>query len=258
MTDCVYKQLFNSFAEPANYYDLSLLIYHAADHHAPRLIADTWRNLIDAAHAEIVAARLAWEDAGRPQNDPNVAPPPLPYEHVIVRVQDIAHRTSMNNHVFPIETVLTILCEYAVTQRQDKSIGADANWPVYLFIMNLHVAHPIVLRVLEHILDAQEAPFTGRRRKRVVRWCAAVVALWIREVDRRGMDGANGGGIGPWVVGVLDSCEAVMGDMMAAERNEAKNRENSRFTNGIRDLAVRLNQMIGGREGRQDGDGLFV
>lgn len=252
-----FKQLFNGFAEPANYYDLSLLIYHAADHHAPRLITDTWRNLIDAAHAETLAAQMAWEDAGRPQNDPNVAPPPLPYEHVITRVQDIAHRTSLNNHVFPIETVLTILCEYAVTQSQDESIGADANWPVYLFINNLHVAHPIVLRVLEHILDAQEAPFTGRRRKVVVRWCAAVVDLWVREVDRRGMDGANGGGLGPWVVEVLGTCEHVMGDIMNTEKNAAVNRENRLFTNDVRELAARLGQIVGGREGRQFGGGFF-
>ncbi|KUI54518.1 hypothetical protein VP1G_01967 [Cytospora mali] len=251
-------ELFNGFAEPANYYDLALLIYHAADHHAPRLIADTWRNLIDAAHAEIIAAQLAWEDAGRPQDDPNISAPPLPYEHVITRVQDIAHRTSLNNHVFPIETVLTILCEYAVTQSQDETIGADANWPVYLFINNLHVSHPIVLRVLEHILDAQEAPFTGRRRKIVVRWCAAIIDIWVREVDRRGMDGANGGGLGHWVVDVLGTCEQVMGDIMRTERNEAANRENRLFTNDIRDLAVRLNQMLGGREGRQAGGGLFV
>lgn len=251
-------ELFNGFAEPANYYDLSLLIYHAADHHAPRLIADTWRNLIDAAHAEIVAAQLAWEDAGRPRNDANVSAPPLPYEHVITRVQDIAHRTSLNNHVFPIETVLTILCEYAVTQGQDETIGADANWPIYLFINSLHVAHPIVLRVLEHILDAQEAPFTGRRRKMVVRWCAAVVDIWVRELDRRGMDGANGGGFGLWVVDVLAACEQAMGEIMGAERNEAANRENRSFANDIRDLAARLNQMVGVRDGRQGGGGFFM
>ncbi|KAK7735542.1 hypothetical protein SLS53_007455 [Cytospora paraplurivora] len=251
-------ELFNGFAEPANYYDLCLLIYHAADHHAPRLITETWRNLIDAAHAEIVAAQLAWEDAGRPSNDPDISPPPLPYEHVITRVQDIAHRTSLNNHVFPIETVLTILCEYAVTQGQDETIGADSNWPVYLFINNLHVAHPIVLRVLEHILDAQEAPFTGRRRKVVVRWSAAVIDLWLREVDRKGIDGANGGGLGLWVVDLLGACEQIMGDVIKAERNEIVNRENRLFTNDIRDLALRLNQVVvGGQDGRQSIGGFY-
>lgn len=157
--------------------------------------------------------------------------------------------------------MLTILCEYAVTQGQDESIGADANWPVYLFINSLHVADPIVLRVLEQILDAQEAPFTGRRRKMVVRWCVAVVDLWVREVDRRGMDGANGRGLGPWVVEVLGTCTDAMGDIMSVERNEAVNRENRLFTTDIRDLAVRLDQLVGGREARQGvglGGGFFV
>lgn len=160
--------------------------------------------------------------------------------------------------MFPIETVLTILCEYAVTQGQDETIGADPNWPVYLFINSLHVAHPIVLRVLEHILDAQEAPFTGRRRKAAVRWSAAVVDLWLREVDRKGIDGASGGGLGPWVVDVLGACEQIMADVVKAERNEAVNRDNRLFANDVRDLALRLSQVVARvQDGRQSVGGFY-
>ncbi|KAH8780273.1 putative nuclear pore complex protein [Diaporthe sp. PMI_573] len=247
-------ELFNGFAEPANYYDLSLLIYHAADHHAPRLIADTWRSLINAAHYETEEAYRTWQERGRPADEADVGPPPLPYEHVVNKVQDIAHRTSMNNHVFPIDTVLTILCEYAINEHQNEEIQADPTWPVLLFVNNLGVAHAIVTRVLERILDAQEAPFTGRRRKAVVRWILMACELWVREVERRGLDGQQGGGnIGRWTVQLLSRAVEAMREIAATER--AANRpEHELEAQGLMaaamELAAKINQVLGLEEAR--------
>lgn len=68
----------------------------------------------------------------------------------------------------------------------------------------------MIVRVLERILDAQEAPFTGRRRIRVVEWVNTAVEAWVREVERRGGLGAGKGGelsLGTWVGELLARCD---------------------------------------------------
>jgi nuclear pore complex protein Nup155 len=160
----------------------------------------------------------------------------------------------MNNHVFPIDTVLTILCEYAINEHQNEEIQADPTWPVLLFVNNLGVAHAIVTRVLERILDAQEAPFTGRRRKAVVRWILMACELWVREVERRGLDGQQGGGnIGRWTVQLLSRAVEAMREIAATER--AANRpEHELEAQGLMaaamELAAKINQVLGLEEAR--------
>lgn len=160
----------------------------------------------------------------------------------------------MNNHVFPIDTVLTILCEYAINQGQNEEIQADPTWPVLLFVNNLGVAHAIVTRVLERILDAQEAPFTGRRRKVVVRWILMACELWVREVERRGLDGQQGGGnIGRWTVQLLSRAVQAMQDIVQLERAAGRpehSREAEGLMAGARELAAKINQVLGLEEAR--------
>lgn len=160
----------------------------------------------------------------------------------------------MNNHVFPIDTVLTILCEYAITQNQNEDIDADPNWPVLLFVNNLGVAHAIVTRVLERILDAQEAPFTGRRRKVVVRWILMACELWVREVERRGLDGQQGGGnIGAWTIQLLSRAVHTMDEIVETERAAGRPehaREAQGLMAGARDLAAKIQQLLGLEQAR--------
>ncbi|EON96726.1 putative nucleoporin nup157 170 protein [Phaeoacremonium minimum UCRPA7] len=217
-------ELFNNYADQAGYYDLCLLIYHAADYHNPRVIEDTWKNLINNTHYDIVEREQAWEDhrAGRAVTAEVGIPdtlPPKPYEAVSVQIQTIAHRTSLDSLIFPVDTLLTILCEYAVTNQQDESIGADPEWPLVLFL-GLGVSHAMVTRVLEHIFDAQEAPFTGRRRRTVVRWILVVVEAWKREVERRGLGSAGKGetGLGVWVVDLLARMDEAMTEMVTQDK----------------------------------------
>lgn len=238
-------QLFNGYAEAAQYYDICLLIYHAADYHGPRVISETWQNLIDSAHDEVVMQQREWEDAGRPANNPDIVQPPLPYEHVMNKVQDIAHRTSLNDHVFPIDTVLSLLCRYAVEQQQDETIGADPNWPVLLFI-SLGVACATMARVLERILDAQEAPFTGRRRLVVVRWINEVLARWVRDVETQGAAGS----IGRWVADLLARCDEVMEEVV---QNEVRSQRQP--SQAIQAVANRLQELQGWVQSILDGRG---
>lgn len=159
----------------------------------------------------------AWEAAGRPAVEPEPIQPPLPYEHVMSKVQDVAHRTTLNDHIFPIDVVLTLLCRYSVDNSQDETIGADSSWPVFLFLA-LSVPHASISRVLERILDSQETPFTGRRRKVVVRWLTEVLARWVRHVETQG----TAGGLGQWVADLLERCHETMAEVVRLEERATR------------------------------------
>ncbi|KAK4248458.1 Non-repetitive/WGA-negative nucleoporin C-terminal-domain-containing protein [Corynascus novoguineensis] len=239
-------ELYNEYADQAAYFDLCLLIYHAADYHNPRVITDTWLRLIEQTAYETEQRQAYWQlaQAGRPLPEgapPVTGEPPLPYESVSQQIQLIAHRTSLDSLVFPVDTLLPEVCKYAVNNGQDASIGADPSWPVLLFL-NLGVPHALVVQVLENVFDAQEAPFTGRRRRIVVQWIAVAVEAWVREVERRaagaaasggsfgvsvGAGGAGSGGvggdgmIGAWVSELLaraDECLAQIAPVPASAR----------------------------------------
>lgn len=184
------------------------------------MITDTWQNLINQIHYDREQLLETWrsEQTGHPA---------LPYEAVSQQISVIAHRTSLDSLVFPVDALLPMVCAYAANNAQDASIGADPSWPVMLFL-NLGVPHALVAQVLENVFDAQEAPFTGRRRKTVVQWIAAVVEAWVRDVERRGTVGKGGdAAMGAWVGELLlraDEClvQITAGGAMPAEVAELR------------------------------------
>lgn len=213
-------KLFNSYADQAEYYDLCLLIYNAADYHNPRIIADTWRRLINTTHEEVETRRARFENPGGNSEEEQV-PPPQPYEAVSVQIQTIAHRTSLDSLIFPVDVLLSTVCEYALTNQQDATIGADPAWPVLLFLQ-LGVSHAMIVRVLERILDTQEAPFTGRRRKAVVEWINAAVDAWVHDVERRGISAGKGDlSMAPWVVDLMERAEQTVAEIVNLIRDPA-------------------------------------
>ncbi|KAF4583187.1 nucleoporin Nup157/170 [Ophiocordyceps camponoti-floridani] len=191
------SDLFNHFADQAGYYDLCLLIYHTANYQNPTTIATTWTNLIHQTHDEMVA-RLDRVEPGMPS-------PPMPYEVVTSKIRIMAHRTSLDSFVFPIQTLLPELCRYAVAYHQDATIGADPTWPVQLFLA-LGVSHDMIVRVLENVFDTQDYGFSGNARNRVVELIVYVVSSWASEVRRRG-GSDKGGSMGPSVGELLTRCE---------------------------------------------------
>lgn len=193
-------QLFNQFADNAGYYDLCLLIYHTANYRNPTTIAATWSNLIQQTHDDVTSRLESLE--------PGMAPPPMPYEAVTSKIQNIAHHTSLDGFAFPIQTLLPEVCRYAVAYQQDASIGADPTWPVQLFLA-LGVSHDMILRVLEDMFDTQDYGFSGMARNRIIEMIAYVVNSWAGEVRRRG-GSAKGGTIGPSVGELLARCESAL------------------------------------------------
>ena len=130
-------------------------------------------------------------------------PPPLPYEAISLQIQSIAHRTSLDSLIFPVDTLLTLVCEYYITHASET---VDPSWPVQLFLQ-LGVPHAVLVRTLENILDAQEAPFTGRRRLYVVEWLNVALEGWLQETERRGAGKGGDSGLAPWVAELMERAE---------------------------------------------------
>jgi nuclear pore complex protein Nup155 len=132
----------------------------------------------------------------------------MPYESVSSKIQNIAHRTSLDSFVFPIPTLLSELCRYAVAYQQDATIGADPAWPVQLFLA-LGVSHDMIVRVLENIFDTQDYGFSGMVRNRIIELIVYVVNDWVAEARRRG-GAAKGGSLGASVSDLLSRCESAL------------------------------------------------
>lgn len=234
--------MFNNYADQAGYYDISLLIFHAADYQNPRVIAETWESLITETHFEVVQRHQYWEmhRAGEalPENIPiPTGAPPMPYESVTSQIHDIAHRTSLDSLIFPVDTLLPLVCAYAINHGQDASIGADPNWPVLVFL-HLGVPHTLLVHVLEGIFDAQETPFTGKRRKLVVVWIHTAVDAWVKQVERHGSLAGKGGEMGTInrVIDLLGRCDEAMTQISAGTRNNADGEEVVHIRQGVRSL----------------------
>ena len=254
--DANLRQLYNGYADQAGYYDLCLLIYHSAEYPHAHLIAETWHHLVEATHHEVAERRRVYQDhrAGRPVPDDvevPAAPPPQPYEAVSVQVQTIAHRTSLDSLIFPVDTLLANLCEYAVTYQQDASIGADPSWPVLLFLQ-LGVSHAAVVRVLERILDAHAAPFAGRQRRLVVEWINTALDAWLREAERRGLGaGRAETSLAAWVVDLTERAEQIMEEIFAATAAPAARMEARAVLEATKQRRVAATRVVA--ESRQGG-----
>ncbi|KAF2999093.1 hypothetical protein E8E14_006599 [Neopestalotiopsis sp. 37M] len=194
-------ELFNNFADQAGYYDLCLLIYHAADFRNPTTIAQTWVNLINQVHEEV---EQDWEQYENSPNRNNEEAPPQSYEKLVGVIQEVCHRASNDSFIFPVTTLLPEICRYAIEHAQDNRIGADQNWPVILFLQ-LGVSHDLLVRILETMFEGQDVPFRGAGRLRVVEWIAYAVHDWARQLARAGRADRA---LEPWVSELIAECEA--------------------------------------------------
>ncbi|ORY58196.1 Non-repetitive/WGA-negative nucleoporin C-terminal-domain-containing protein [Pseudomassariella vexata] len=199
------SDLFNQYADNAGYYDICLLIYYAADFRNPTTIAQTWNNLIQQTHDEVMTLWDQHNNALRTRTTVPEDAPAQPYETLCTVIQDVRHRVTDDSFIFPVPTLLPEVCRYSLENQQDRRINADPSWPVVLFL-NLNTSHDLVVRVLEGMFDGQDVPFRGQARLRVVEWILYAVRSWMREVQRSG----RSEGLPPWVSEMLAGCETFM------------------------------------------------
>ncbi|KAK3389642.1 putative nuclear pore complex protein [Podospora didyma] len=240
-------ELFNNYADQAGYFDICLVIYYAGDYQNMRTIVETWSNLIDNIHNEITDRRLLWE-----QNQAGMLPPgstapdeelPRPYEVIATNIQNIAHRTSTDANVFPIDQLLPLICAYAINESQDESIGADPCWPVLVFL-GLGFNPSLIVRTLENMLDSQEAPFQGRRRQVVVQWIKEAIDVWVRDVERRGTVSKGGDNtINVWVSELLNRADEAL-QQIAAGRNVPNVADLQRLSQATRSLKRKVDNIL--------------
>ncbi|KAI0411753.1 Non-repetitive/WGA-negative nucleoporin C-terminal-domain-containing protein [Xylaria grammica] len=197
------SDLFNLYADQAGYYDLCLIIYHVADFRNPTTIAQTWTSLIQQTHDEVLERAAAFQEDIQKRGAARGDPPPQPYEVLVTKIEEICHRSSKDSFIFPVPTLMPNICRYAVENGQDGRIGADVNWPINLFL-RLDVSHDLVVRVLETMFQAQDVPFRGAGRARLVEWICHAVGRWVRDLGRHGRPDAR---LEPWVGELMAECD---------------------------------------------------
>ncbi|KAI0536634.1 Non-repetitive/WGA-negative nucleoporin C-terminal-domain-containing protein [Xylaria digitata] len=197
------SDLFNLYADQAGYYDLCLIIYHVADFRNPTTIAQTWTSLIQQTHDEVLEQAVAFQEQTQNSGVAPGDPPPQPYEVLVTKIEEICHRSSKDSFIFPVPSLMPNICRYAVENGQDGRIGADVNWPINLFL-HLDVSHDLVVRVLESMFEAQDVPFRGVGRSRLVEWICHAVSLWVRDLGRHGRPEAR---LEPWVGELMAECD---------------------------------------------------
>lgn len=183
-----------------------MIIFHAADFRNAATISQTWTSLIANTHEELQEQWSEYDN--RQPGHQNIVDeaPPQPYEALISKIQDVCHRSSNDSFIFPVPTLLPEICAYAYEAGQDQRCGADVNWPVVLFL-NLGVSYDLVVRVLEQMFEAQEIPFRGAARGRLIEWICFAIGRWMNELSRGGRAEAR---LDPWVGELIAECEQWM------------------------------------------------
>lgn len=170
-------ELYHDYADQAAYYDICLIIYHAADYRSVPDIRSTWTNLVDQTHRKAVADRQG-----------------APWETIAMKVEEIGHRTNLNENVFPVNIVLQLLLQYDLEfyvhdanapNAQNLALNSQLTWPIDVFL-KLNAPFESLVATLEALWYAQEQPFAGRNRKLLVKWIIYLVEQWAQASRRTG------------------------------------------------------------------------
>ncbi|KAF2721474.1 non-repetitive nucleoporin [Polychaeton citri CBS 116435] len=165
-------ELFNHFADQADYHDICIQIYQVADHRNPQDIRTSWQNLINQTHEQAPIRygkeRSRWEVVG-------------------TQVQELGRRLMQGSGdtapaTFPIQTLLPMLERYAIEPRDSKPSEA---WALSVFL-ELGIPHETLLPVLEALYYSNEAPFVGSKRKIIANHMVYLLLKWAQESDRKG------------------------------------------------------------------------
>jgi nuclear pore complex protein Nup155 len=222
-------QLYHDYADQAGYYDICLLIYHAADYRSIPDIRHTWSNLIEQVHRKAV---------GDHQN--------APWESVALKIEDLGRRTNLNENVFPVSIVLQLLLIYDIefythetnlrhvngTPAHELAHNSNLMWPIDVFL-KLNAPFEHLVATLEALWYAQEPPFTGRNRRLIVKRTIYLVEQWGTASRRAGafFGGAEN------AIGLSDLLRVVLGsDVLGSEA------EDQMWIQRARDLAATVDE----------------
>ncbi|KAH6611998.1 Non-repetitive/WGA-negative nucleoporin C-terminal-domain-containing protein [Boeremia exigua] len=161
-------ELYHNYADQAGYYDVCLLIYHAADYRNIPDVRNTWSNLIEQVHKQALGDRVA-----------------QPWESLALKVEEIGRRVNMNENVFPVNIVLQLLLQYdieyyrhdAASMTPEHILNVNLTWPIDVLV-RLNAPFEHLVATFEALWYAQEAPFTNRNKKLLVKWCIYSVEQW--------------------------------------------------------------------------------
>lgn len=170
--------LYHQYADQAGYYDICLLIYHAADYRSVPDVHNTWTNLIDQTH------RNALEDGHA-----------APWELIAMKTQDLGHRVNLNESVFPVNVVLQLLLQYDLefythdantAATEGLTLNNNLTWPIDVFL-RLNAPFESLVSTLEALWYANEPPFRARNNhKMLVKWMIYTIEQWAAVSRRSG------------------------------------------------------------------------
>ncbi|KAF9694173.1 hypothetical protein EKO04_007964 [Ascochyta lentis] len=161
-------ELYHNYADQAGYYDICLLIYHAADHRNIPDIRNTWSNLVEQVHKTVLAEQAT-----------------QPWESLALNVEEIGRRVNMNENVFPVNIVLQLLLQYDLeyythdvnSNSRDLILNSNMTWPIDILV-RLNAPFENLVATFEALWYAQEAPFAGRNKKLLVKWSIYTIEQW--------------------------------------------------------------------------------
>jgi nuclear pore complex protein Nup155 len=111
-----------------------------------------------------------------------------------LKVEDLGHRTNLNDNVFPVNIVLQLVLQYDLefyvhdanaANAQNLALNANLTWPIDVFL-KLNAPFESLVATLEALWYAQEPPFAGRNRKLLVKWIIYLVEQWATVSRRTG------------------------------------------------------------------------
>lgn len=202
--------LFNTYCEPATYFDLCILIYEAADHRVASDIKATWQNLLENAHDEA-------------ERDPQG---PEPYEMVAETVRSLGNKLGLSETMFPVQELLPMLKRYAHNFQPNSK---PETWVLDIFI-DLQVSFETIYVVVENMFYNDESPFQGRNRRLLGNDIVYIASMWFQD-SIRGSGSPFGGEDNAFAVSQM--LQMVMQSGLDERRQEQ-----------CRDLRVRVENML--------------
>lgn len=157
--------LYNVYADPGDYYDISLLIFESANHRNEADINATWQYYIDSTHLKAL------------EDDSATA---APYEAVVDVVRNMSQRLKNSDTTFSPGMLIPLIENYAIEHQ--NGVGAKT-WVPDLFI-HVGFQYDTILSILNNMYLNDLAPFVGRNKRVLAYHMLYVCEQWYKDCIR--------------------------------------------------------------------------